>query len=155
MFEPKQKHSTHSTTLDCTLLQPGRAVIFNGLDLNQFSVANGTAGDQLHLPFSSAVSRPASHHFLLPQSTKLSREGNSAERQWFYNFFFNSKVNTSLILTLTLLQVLLDIYRRREIHICESSCPLTSEDEFEFWGLGEIFLQPCCALKYFPKTVRC
>ena len=55
MFEPKQKHSTHSTTLDCTLLQPGRAVIFNGLDLNQFSVANGAAGDQLQLPLSSAV----------------------------------------------------------------------------------------------------
>ena len=31
-------------------------------------------------------------------------------------------------------QVILDIYRRREIHICESSCPLTSEEEFEFWA---------------------
>ena len=48
-------HSTHSTTVECTLLQPGCTKIFNGLDLIQFSVANGTAGDQLHLPFSSAV----------------------------------------------------------------------------------------------------
>lgn len=60
-------------------------------------------------------------------------------------FFFRNPQN---------FQVILDIYRRREIHVCESSCPLTTEEEFEFWGLGEIFLQPCCALKYFPKTVR-
>ena len=51
-------------------------------------------------------------------------------------------------------QVILDIYRRREIHVCESICPLTTEEEFEFWGLSEIFLQPCCALKYFPKTFK-
>ena len=39
------------------------------------------------------------------------------------------------------------------MHVSENSCPLTSEAEFEFWGLEEIFLQPCCALKYFPRTV--
>ena len=44
-------------SVHCTLLQPGCTKIFNGLDLIQFSVANGTAGDQLHLPYSSAVSR--------------------------------------------------------------------------------------------------
>ena len=43
-------------SVHCTLLQPGCTKIFNGLDLFQFSVANGTAGDQLHLPFRSAVS---------------------------------------------------------------------------------------------------
>ena len=37
--------------------------------------------------------------------------------------------------------------------VSETSCPLTAEAEFEFWGLGEIFLQPCCAIKYFPRTV--
>ena len=42
-------------SVHCTLLQPGCTKIFNGLDLIQFLVANGTAGDQLHLPFSSAV----------------------------------------------------------------------------------------------------
>ena len=42
-------------SVHCTLLQPGCTKIFNGLDLIQFSVANGTAGDQLHLPFGSAV----------------------------------------------------------------------------------------------------
>ena len=39
------------------------------------------------------------------------------------------------------------------MHVSENSCPLTAEAEFEFWGLEEIFLQPCCALKYFPRTV--
>ena len=32
-------------SVHCTLLQPGCTKIFNGLDLIQFSVANGTAGD--------------------------------------------------------------------------------------------------------------
>ena len=31
-------------SVHCTLLQPGCTKIFNGLDLIQFSVANGTAG---------------------------------------------------------------------------------------------------------------
>ena len=59
-------------------------------------------------------------------------------------FFFRNPQN---------FQVILDVYRRREMHVSENSCPLTSEAEFEFWGLEEIFLQPCCALKYFPRTV--
>ena len=59
-------------------------------------------------------------------------------------FFFRNPQN---------FQVILDVYRRREMHVSENSCPLTSEQEFEFWGLEEIFLQPCCALKYFPRTV--
>ena len=59
-------------------------------------------------------------------------------------FFFRNPTN---------FQVILDVYRSREMHISETSCPLTAEAEFEFWGLGEIFLQPCCAIKYFPKTV--
>ena len=64
----------------------------------------------------------------------------------------------------------LDVYRKREIHICERTCALGKTDfsnaslpgegllaviqqEFLFWGLEEVFMQPCCSLKYFPKTV--
>ena len=49
-------------SVHCTLLQPGCTKIFNGLDLIQFSVANGTAGDQLHLPFGSAVHPGRDYH---------------------------------------------------------------------------------------------
>ena len=31
---------------------------------------------------------------------------------------------------------ILDAYRRREIHVCERNCPLTAQEEFEYWGLG-------------------
>ena len=53
-------------SVHCTLLQPGCTKIFNGLDLIQFSVANGTAGDQLHLPFGSAVTSVVCSLFFLP-----------------------------------------------------------------------------------------
>ena len=50
-------------------------------------------------------------------------------------------------------RTILDVYRRKEIHVCEQNCALIVQEDFEYWGLEEIFLQPCCALKYFPQTV--
>ena len=44
-------------SVHCTLLQPGCTIIFNGLDLTQFSVANGTAGGELQLPYRIRVGR--------------------------------------------------------------------------------------------------
>ena len=56
--EPSLNHSQcrHTAELcgsssSATLLQPGCTKIFNGLDLTQFSVPNGTAGGELHLPY--------------------------------------------------------------------------------------------------------
>ena len=50
-------------------------------------------------------------------------------------------------------RTILDVYRSGEIHICEQSCALVDQEDFNFWGLNDLFLQPCCALKYFPHTV--
>ena len=50
-------------------------------------------------------------------------------------------------------RTILDVYRNREIHVCQQSCPLVVQQDFEFWGLDEILLQPCCSLKYFPQIV--
>ena len=50
-------------------------------------------------------------------------------------------------------RTILDIYRRREVHICEQSCPLITQEDFDFWQLEETLLEPCCALKYFPQIV--
>ena len=46
-----------------------------------------------------------------------------------------------------------DIYRGSELHICEQTCAIVAQKEFEFWGVEEYLLQPCCMLKYFPTTV--
>ena len=51
-------------------------------------------------------------------------------------------------------RMVLDLYRSKEMHVCEQLCSLVMKDEFDFWGLDEIFLQPCCALKYFPNIDR-
>ena len=50
-------------------------------------------------------------------------------------------------------RAVLDVYRRREVHICEQSCPLIAQEDFDFWQLEETLLEPCCALKYFPQIV--
>ena len=47
-------------------------------------------------------------------------------------------------------RTVLDVYRSREIHICEQSCALVVQKDL---GLNDLFLQPCCAIKYFPHTV--
>ena len=49
-------------SVHCTLLQPGCTIIFNGLDLTQFSVANGTAGGELQLPYRIRVKRDIKRH---------------------------------------------------------------------------------------------
>ena len=38
------------------------------------------------------------------------------------------------------------------MHVPDQACPLVKEEEFRFWLLEEINLEPCCLLKYFPRT---
>ena len=51
-------------------------------------------------------------------------------------------------------RMILDVYIRNEMHVCEQSCALVVQEDFDYWGLDDVFLQPCCALKYFPLTDR-
>ena len=39
--------------------------------------------------------------------------------------------------------------------MCGENCALVIKDDLEFWGLEEVDLEPCCALKYYPKIVTC
>ena len=49
---------------------------------------------------------------------------------------------------------ILDVYRKEEVHVCEMHCSLVVQNEFKYWGLEQILLQPCCSLKYYPETYR-
>ena len=49
-------------------------------------------------------------------------------------------------------QTILDIYRNSQLHLPEQMCPIVAQEEFRFWGLEEMLLEPCCILKYLPRT---
>ena len=49
---------------------------------------------------------------------------------------------------------ILDVYRKNEVHICERHCSLVVQNEFRYWGLEQLLLQPCCSLKYYPDNAR-
>ena len=50
---------------------------------------------------------------------------------------------------------ILDIYRRGKLHGITASCAMTFHDDLEYWGIDELFLDPCCALKYYPEREAC
>ncbi|XP_040576678.1 potassium voltage-gated channel subfamily B member 1-like [Lepeophtheirus salmonis] len=50
---------------------------------------------------------------------------------------------------------ILDIYRFRNLHFTEKSCAIILKSDFDFWGIDEMLLEPCCALKYYPEMELC
>ena len=49
------------------------------------------------------------------------------------------------------------MYRTGQFHIPEGSksCAFVMRREFEFWGLDELDMEACCALKYYPEIDVC
>ena len=52
---------------------------------------------------------------------------------------------------------ILDMYRSGYFHILEGgrSCAFVMRRDFEYWGLDELDLEACCALKYYPEIEVC
>ena len=50
---------------------------------------------------------------------------------------------------------ILDIYRCGKLHELNHACAMTFHDDLEYWGIDELFLDPCCALKYYPERETC
>ncbi|XP_071750253.1 potassium voltage-gated channel subfamily B member 2-like [Lepeophtheirus salmonis] len=50
---------------------------------------------------------------------------------------------------------ILDIYRFQILHFTEKSCAIILKSDFDYWGIDEILLEPCCALKYYPEMEIC
>ena len=50
---------------------------------------------------------------------------------------------------------IIDCYRMEELHICGLNCALVMQEDLAFWGIDELFLEPCCSIKYFPHIVGC
>ena len=52
---------------------------------------------------------------------------------------------------------ILDMYRTGYFHILEGgrSCAFVMRRDFSYWGLDELDLEACCALKYYPEIEVC
>ena len=52
---------------------------------------------------------------------------------------------------------ILDMYRSGYFHILEGgrSCAFVMQRDFHYWGLDELDLEACCALKYYPEIEVC
>ncbi len=41
------------------------------------------------------------------------------------------------------------------MHLNTETCALVFKNDLAFWGIDELFLDPCCALKYYPEIEVC
>lgn len=62
-------------------------------------------------------------------------------------FYFNRNWST--------FNSILDIYRNGKLHGLNTACAITFHDDLQYWGIDELFLDPCCALKYYPEKDTC
>ena len=53
------------------------------------------------------------------------------------------------------LSFLLDIYRTNMFHLTSTGCALVLQKDLEYWGIDELMMEPCCALKYYPEIETC
>ena len=51
--------------------------------------------------------------------------------------------------------VVLDIYRTNMFHLTSTGCALVLQKDMEYWGIDELMMEPCCALKYYPEIETC
>ena len=40
-------------------------------------------------------------------------------------------------------------------HLAVGGCALVLQKDLEYWGIDELMMEPCCALKYFPELEVC
>ena len=55
----------------------------------------------------------------------------------------------------TTFNAILDFYRIGSLHTPADACAMVFKEDLAFWGIDELFLDPCCALKYYPEIETC
>ena len=50
---------------------------------------------------------------------------------------------------------ILDFYRLGTLHLTVDTCAMVFKDDLAFWGIDELYLDPCCALKFYPEIEAC
>lgn len=49
----------------------------------------------------------------------------------------------------------INLFRNGTLHLMSGVCALVTKSELEYWGIDELLLEPCCALKYYPEIELC
>ena len=50
---------------------------------------------------------------------------------------------------------ILDMYRNGIFHMSGKGCALVQQKDIEYWGVDDLTMEPCCALKYFSEVDVC
>ena len=93
----------------------------------------------------SRLARAKTEQDILKLCDGYVKTGGSKRRQM--EFFFNRNW--------TSFNSILDIYRCGQLHELTHACAITFHDDLQYWGIDELFLDPCCALKYYPERETC
>ncbi|XP_040582046.1 potassium voltage-gated channel protein Shab isoform X2 [Lepeophtheirus salmonis] len=50
---------------------------------------------------------------------------------------------------------ILDAYRSGHLHLNNNNCAYLTRDDLRYWGIDELLVEPCCAVKYYPEIEIC
>ena len=50
---------------------------------------------------------------------------------------------------------ILDAYRIGSLHLNAENCAVITRDDLSYWGIDELLIEPCCAVKYYPEIEIC
>lgn len=48
----------------------------------------------------------------------------------------------------------IEFYRTGKLHLVEDVCALSFADDLDYWGVDELFIEPCCQYKYTERRDR-
>ena len=50
---------------------------------------------------------------------------------------------------------ILDLYRIGSLHQPVDACAMIFKEDLAYWCIDELYLDPCCALKFYPEIENC
>eukprot|EP00094_Tigriopus_californicus_P010656 TCALIF_10280-PA protein Name:"Similar to Kcnb1 Potassium voltage-gated channel subfamily B member 1 (Rattus norvegicus)" AED:0.14 eAED:0.14 QI:442/0.5/0.6/0.8/0.25/0.4/5/0/478 len=50
---------------------------------------------------------------------------------------------------------ILDAYRTGHLHLNANNCAIITKEDMNYWGIDELLIEPCCAVKYYPEIEVC
>ena len=57
--------------------------------------------------------------------------------------------------TYTSFPQILDAYRSGHLHLPPGNCAYNTKEDLGYWGIDELLIEPCCAVKYYPEIDIC